>query len=324
MVRVLKRILPQRMYRMLRSVFLKIRHSGHSSKKRKDVTGFWTKQNVTDHKMFSTAKQSEESFWWRSQQYLGYLEAMPVNQADGKTVLDYGCGPGHDSVGFLLYSKPEKLVSADVSPTSLREAEHRVGLHLQSEGQPRDGVVQFVQIDDQNPRLPFEDNTFDIIHSSGVLHHIKEHRQVLQEFKRILKPDGYAQIMVYNYSSIWMHLYTCYVTQIKQGIYKTLSKREAFAKLTDGPGCPIADCYTPDEYIKFVESVDGLKCELTGAAISAFEMQLLPQRFDALLHPRLDHESREFLYSLTYDERGFPLHNGIVAGVDACYRVTRE
>ena len=31
---------------------------------------------------------------------------MPVNQADGLVVLDYGCGPGNDLVGFGHFSNP--------------------------------------------------------------------------------------------------------------------------------------------------------------------------------------------------------------------------
>ncbi len=286
----------------------------------KSVSEYWTDHNVTNHRQFTTAQESKDSFLWRCRQYIGYLEYMPVDGAGGKAVLDYGCGPGHDLAGFLMYAKepPLRLVGADVSPSSLAEARARAALH---EGGDK---AEFVQIDENEARLPFEDETFDIIHSSGVLHHIKEHKRVLSEFRRILKPGGYAQIMVYNYNSIWMHLYASYDIQIKQGLYPGLGRRELFTRTTDGPDCPIADCYTPEEYIAFVESVGGLKCEFKGAAVSAHEMQLLPQRFAALQDARLNPESREFLYSLTFDERGLPLYNGVAAGVDACYIVTRN
>ena len=289
-----------------------------NNRKNRNVTDYWTKHRVTKgiKETFKSAAESEEFFYWRSLQYLGYLELMPVNQATDKVVLDYGCGPGHDSAGFLMCSKPKRLVCADVSPTSLAIAKERVQLHEAKS-------VEFVQIDESNGTLPFEDNTFDIIHCSGVLHHIKEHKKVIQEFKRIMKPAGYAQIMVYNYNSLFMHLYVNYSLRILEGRFKGLGNREAFAVSTDGPGCPIADCYTPDEYMSFIQGVEGLQCEFTGSAISAKEMNFLPLRYDALKDIRLSRESREFLYSLTFNDRGLPLYNGAVAGGNACYRVTK-
>ncbi len=243
-----------------------------------------------------------------------------MDGAGGKAVLDYGCGPGHDLAGFLMYAKepPLRLVGADVSPSSLEEARARVALH---EGGDK---VEFVQIEEGNPLLPFGDNSFDIIHCSGVLMCVREHRQILSEFRRILKPDGYAQLMIYNYDSLYMHLYTCYTKQILENAFVDLSKRDAFARLTDGTECPFVECFSPSEYIEYVESIGGLKCTLSGVAISAHEMKLLPSRYEALENQRLNRESREFLYSLTFDERGLPLYNGVVAGVDACYVVTRN
>jgi ubiquinone/menaquinone biosynthesis C-methylase UbiE len=281
---------------------------------------YWTKVNVTNHARFISPEESKQNFEWRSRQYLGYLELMPVNDAGDKVVLDYGCGPGHDTVGFLVYSDPppSKLISVDVSSTSLAEARARVALH------PSHTTVDFVLIDENDRRLPFDDESIDIIHSSGVLHHIKDHKNILGEFKRILKPDGYAQIMVYNYDSIFMHLYTSYIVNLKEFRFENLNKKDRFAKLTDGPSCPIADCYRPSEYVVFVESIEGLKCECTGVAISCDEMFWLPIRFEALRNKQLDAESRNFLYNLTFNDRGLPVYNGYVAGVDACYRITKK
>jgi len=320
-------IMLKKLYRMSPKWIKKLYHTITSNNRNKlernasknNVTDYWTKHRVTKgiKESFNSAAESEEFFYWRSLQYLGYLELMPVNQATDKVVLDYGCGPGHDSAGFLMCSKPKRLVCADVSPSSLEIAKERVRLH-EAEN------IEFVQIDELSPILPFEDNTFDIIHSSGVLHHIKEHKNIIQEFKRIMKPDGYAQIMVYNYNSIWMHLYVNYSLRILEGRFKGLNNREAFARSTDGPGCPIANCYSPDEYISFIQSIEGLKCEFTGASISANEMNFLPLRYDALMDISLHSESREFIYNLTFDDRGLPLYKGSVAGVNASYKITKR
>ena len=93
------------------------------------VAAYWTRHNVTSHKLFSSRAESLEYFHWRGDQYPGYLELMPVAGHDGCDVLDFGCGPGDDIVGFLEYSRPGRLVGADVSPSSLREAANRARLH---------------------------------------------------------------------------------------------------------------------------------------------------------------------------------------------------
>ena len=51
--------------------------------------------------------------------------------------------------------------------------------------------------------LIFPDNSFDIVYSFGVLHHIPDVVKVLfLEITRVLKPGGELLIMVYNRSSI--------------------------------------------------------------------------------------------------------------------------
>ena len=51
---------------------------------------------------------------------------MPVKVYDNKVILDFGCGPDHDLIGFDYYSKPKKLIGSDVSSSSLEEARCRL------------------------------------------------------------------------------------------------------------------------------------------------------------------------------------------------------
>ena len=68
------------------------------------------------------------AFPLRNSIYPGYIELMPVNQADGLVVLDYGCGPGNDLVGFGHFSNPKKLIGADVSARN-ENSKKRTDLH---------------------------------------------------------------------------------------------------------------------------------------------------------------------------------------------------
>ncbi len=274
--------------------------------------GFWSNCNVTHHYQFSTASDSLEYFNWRNDQYLCYLDLMPVDAADGLSVLDYGCGPGHDLVGFGVYSKPKRLIGIDVSEPSLGEARHRLALH---------GIqAQLTRLHPTDTRLPLASNSIDLIHCSGVLHHVPRPDLVLKEFRRVLKPGGRAQIMVYNYDSVFLHLYVAYKKMIVEGLYRDLDVAAAFGKLTDGDTCPISIAYKPHLFIKLADQT-GFKTRFLGAAISAHEMALLPARFDAIMDRRLPAEHRRFLSSLSLSDRGLPLYNGMVAGVDGCFEL---
>jgi SAM-dependent methyltransferase len=273
---------------------------------------YWNIHNVTRHAQFATVQESLDYLDHRNDQYPGYIDMLPVSGQDQKVVLDYGCGPGHDLVGFGHFSRPRRLIGMDVSPSSLEEARARLQLH----GIP----AQLVQIRPDNPNLPLDGASIDYIHSSGVVHHTINPAAVLREFRRVLRPDGTCRIMVYNYDSLWMHLYVAYVKRVKEGKYKDLDDRAAFARTTDGEGCPVSRVYKSTEFVQLAEEC-GFQCRFLGAAMSLWELSLFPQRFDAALHPGVAAEHRKFLLGLTMDDRGYPLHQGYYAGVDACYEL---
>jgi ubiquinone/menaquinone biosynthesis C-methylase UbiE len=275
---------------------------------------YWTRHNVTEHRQFSSAEESRNFFDWRNAQYPGYIELVPVNKADGKIVLDYGCGPGNDLVGFSIHSKPKRLIGVDVSTSSLAEAKKRLALHNAAN-------VELVHLSDPMSPLPFADQSIDIVHCSGVLMVLPDIDKTLREFRRIIKPDGYSQIMVYNYDSIWMHLYCGYIYKKMFSWRASVSKQEIFKVTTDGEECPIVDCYTSDQF-KAIVARNGFKCEFLGAAMSLNELMWVSRRAEALKDEALDPEAREFLLNLTFDERQFPLHRGAVAGIDACFKLT--
>lgn len=295
----------ERLKNGLRKVYYEKLHTYSASS-----SSYWNEHNVTVNRAFLSWEESLEYFHWRNDQYYNYIDLMPVSGHDGLEILDYGCGPGNDIVGLLHYSRPKRVVGCDVSERSLAEARARIALH------DTGNVTEFVTIDESDGRLPFPDDSFDYVHSSGVLHHVPRPQDVLGEFRRVLRPGGKIRVMVYNYDSVWLHLYVAYQQMILFNRYPGMSVRDVFARFTDGEDCPIANVYRPSEFIDM-----GAKCGLSlrflGSSVSQHEMKLLPMRHQAIQDPRLRMESRRFLMELTVDERALPMIGGVHAGIGA-------
>jgi ubiquinone/menaquinone biosynthesis C-methylase UbiE len=95
------------------------------------------------------------------------------------SILDFGSGIGNSTPFFRRYFPSAKLASADISKRSLAVAESRFP-----------SMSTSLWIDRQ--RIPAEDNTFDVVFSACVFHHIphEEHIHWLGELRRVTRPDG--------------------------------------------------------------------------------------------------------------------------------------
>jgi len=93
----------------------------------------------------------------------------------GDKVLDLGCGPA-SLWPYLPKIRDIDLVGVDVSPAMIREAKK-----VYPKG-------KFLVADSE--KLPFSDETFDVIVCSSVLHHLPTPTKTFKEIRRILKPYG--------------------------------------------------------------------------------------------------------------------------------------
>ena len=96
-------------------------------------------------------------------------------------VLDFGCGRGKN-VGALLRMGYDAF-GVDIDPVVLRSAQSGLLLSRQ----------RVLQISERNA-IPFKDETFHFIITEHVLEHVRYLSPLIEEFNRILRPEGY----VYN------------------------------------------------------------------------------------------------------------------------------
>jgi ubiquinone/menaquinone biosynthesis C-methylase UbiE len=268
---------------------------------------------------FRNTHQSKRHIAWRFRAYPLFARFMQLYEDySEKVILDYGCGPGSDLVGFSLYSNPRKVVGIDVSLKALEMAARRLELH----GVNADRI-ELINIPESLCRIPLLSHSVDLLHCCGVLQHASNPVAMLREFFRVLKPGGHGNIMVYNRDSVWTHLYVAYVLQILEGRFSTMSVNEAFSRSTDGPDCPISACYEPGEFASMCETA-GFAVQYLGGYFSVLELDLLRRHANSARNdPRLHDEHRQFISSLVRDESGYPLYRGKHAGVGGVYRLRK-
>jgi len=283
-----------------------------------DVDRYWGEFTVFAKPIRST-EESLANLEWRFGQYPLFREFMRLyGNHEDEVVLDYGCGPGNDVVGFLVHTRARKVIGVDVSSKALSLAAARIALH------DIDPLrMDLIQISDTSPTLPLPDASVDYVHSGGVIHHTTDPDAVLRELHRVVRPGGSGHIMVYNQNSIWFHLHAAYVKRILESAFQGLTLKEAFARTTDTEDCPIARCYLPEEFTVMCAEA-GFEAEYVGGYLSQHELVILKNLFEpATKDERLPEKHRVFLRSLTYDAAGFPLHRGKHAGLGGVYRLMK-
>ena len=140
---------------------------------------------------FATREFFDEVERHRYQEYAPWMPSvMGFDQFAGKELLEVGCGMGTDLLQFARGGA--RCTGVDLTPRSIELSRLHFALYHER--------ARFLLADAE--RLPFADESFDVVYSNGVLHHTPGTPEAVREIHRVLRPGGTARVMLYHRNSL--------------------------------------------------------------------------------------------------------------------------
>jgi len=112
----------------------------------------------------------------RSSLQLSIINDLGHKVGSDASVLDFGCGAGE-----LVKAYREKGYQAYGCDVGFKDG-------LDVAAMQNNGMIRLIDL--ESYRIPFDDDTFDLVVSDQVLEHVQDYSQALAEIRRILKPGG--------------------------------------------------------------------------------------------------------------------------------------
>ena len=168
----------------------KLKEVEHSDRRRSLVTGyeyFIDRGKESEKKDYVVSDDKEVEYHFSNVKFYSitkssfkYRDQLLYSKIKGKKTLDYCCGNGEIGIA-MAESGASQVNGIDISEVSISNA-----TNLAKEAKV-DEKCTFELMDAEN--LTFADNSFDIIHEYGALHHV-DLEASFKETSRVLKSDG--------------------------------------------------------------------------------------------------------------------------------------
>lgn len=149
----------------------------------------------------------------------------------GRDVLEVGVGMGADHAEWAR-SGPRSLTGVDLTPRAVEHTRARLDLL---------GLESRLDVADAE-RLPFADESFDVVYSWGVLHHSPNTPRAVDEVWRVLRPGGVARVMLYHTHSLVGYMLWARYALLAGRPRRSLA--DVYAEHLESPG---TKAYTLDE-----------------------------------------------------------------------------
>jgi len=201
----------------------------------------WNNDPAGSHYVVESAAHSKEWFLELEQhRYGAYAPWMPAtmefDRHAGEEVLEIGGGVGTDLAQFAAHGA--RVTDLDLSSRHLTLAKENFLVRgLQG---------RFIQHDAET--LVFDDDSFDVVYSNGVLHHTPNTRRVVEEIRRVLRPGGLAIVMVYAEDSLHYWRNIMWNIGLRQGQLRRYSMGELMSRTVErsdnAAAHPLVKAYT--------------------------------------------------------------------------------
>ena len=225
------------------------------------ISSFWNANPCGDHQVGGLRGEYDEFFArydaFRYEQEPHILRCLDeVGFADQQT-LEIGLGQGADSEQIIR--RGGRWSGLDLTPESVSRVEMRMKVRGLSYEQLKQGSVL---------EIPYQDDSFDIVFSHGVLHHVPDIIGAQKEIARVLRKNGQLVIMMYAKYSLNYLLSIAVLRRLgllamyglgfqgsgiyrehlenarKEGLFNYLAMENFIHRNTDGPHNPYAKVYT--------------------------------------------------------------------------------
>ena len=204
------------------------------------IKEYWEKATPMGFATEKWTYEQKRAFRYGLQDYMH--EAFGFEKFAGKKVLEVGCGSGLDAVEF---AKSGAIVTAmDITDNSI----------ALTRALAEEAGVKITVVQAPAGSIPYKDNTFECVYCFGVLHHIPDGEEALQEMHRILKEGGQIMAMLYNRDSLLYAYSIMYLHGVREGQLKGWTEEGLVARYSERiEGCPFTRAYTKHNAVALFE-----------------------------------------------------------------------
>ena len=196
-------------------------------------------------KTYSTSKAEKWMIFERDKVLNKYIDKI---NGDKKKVIEIGCGFGSNITLLSERRSDCDCYALDYSEEAVKRVKER--------------IPNTVQADCRDTK--FDDNFFDIVYSAGLMEHFKDEKPLLDEWKRILKPDGYMITFIPARYSLWQLYQLLHFGNWQHGYEKSYTHK-SLTKLFSDNGWQIVETGGIDPF-----SVNGFLMKLFNKSFEPF------------------------------------------------------